>query len=59
MLNDGTRILVPSDQLVAARIAMAAQRDLRLLKDYVFEMHRAVIEREAAAENDLWVRVNG
>src|SRR5664279_498725 len=41
------------------RIAMAAQRDLRLLRDYVFETHRAVIEREAAAENDLWVRVNG
>jgi hypothetical protein len=38
---------------------MAAQRDLRLLRDYVFETHRAVIEREAAAENDLWVRVNG
>jgi hypothetical protein len=41
------------------RIAMAAQRDLRLLKDYVFEVHRAVMQREANEENDIWVRING
>jgi len=38
------------------RIVLAAQRDLRLLKDYVFEMHRA---KEIANENDVWVRING
>jgi hypothetical protein len=38
---------------------MAAQRDLRLLRDYVFEMHRALREREAAEDNDIWLRVNG
>src|SRR4051812_13332032 len=36
------------------RIVIAAQRDLRLLKDYVFEIHRA---REIANENDVWVRI--
>jgi len=41
------------------RIVMAAQRDLRLLKDYVFEMHRAIRERNAAEENEIWIRLNG
>jgi hypothetical protein len=39
------------------RIVIAAQRDLRNLRDYVFETHRA--QREAADESDLWTRVNG
>ena len=41
------------------RIVMAAQRDLRLLKDYVFEMHRAIRERSAAEDNEIWIRLNG
>ncbi|CAN5322834.1 hypothetical protein BH11MYX1_BH11MYX1_09400 [soil metagenome] len=41
------------------RIVIAAQRDLRNLRDYVFETHRAQREQAAADETDLWVRVNG
>jgi hypothetical protein len=62
--------LVPSKSLLAGpfglvrrtgyRIAMAAQRDLRLLKDYVYEItrQRALRVRQAAEENELWFRIN-
>ena len=41
------------------RIVLAAQRDLRSLREYVFETHRAIRELEATEENDIWMRLNG
>ncbi len=40
------------------RIVIAAQRDLRSLREYVFETHRSLRELEAAEENDIWMRLN-
>jgi len=40
------------------RIVIAAQRDLRNLREYVFETHRATQELESAEENDIWMRLN-